>query len=40
MLAVGIGPVERVGKADYRYDQIAGLNLADILQGKENFADI
>ena len=31
MLAVGIGPVERVGKADFRYDSMAELDLAEIL---------
>lgn len=31
MVAVGIGPEERVGKADYRYDRVAEIRLADII---------
>lgn len=33
MLAIGIGPVERVGKAHYRYESVAQFNLQEILQG-------
>lgn len=31
MTAVGIGPEERVGKAHFRYDKVADINLDDIL---------
>jgi len=31
MVAIGIGPEERVGKAHYRYDTVADINLEDIL---------
>ncbi len=31
MLAIGIGPAERVGKAHYRYDTVADINLEEIL---------
>jgi beta-phosphoglucomutase len=31
MLAIGIGPTERVGKAHYRYDTVADIDLEEIL---------
>jgi len=33
MVAVGVGPEERVGKADYRYDQVKDINLDEIIGG-------
>ncbi|MDI3547437.1 MAG: beta-phosphoglucomutase [Halanaerobiales bacterium] len=35
MLAIGIGPEERVGKAHYRYDQVADIELEKILEVSE-----
>lgn len=35
MLAVGIGPQERVGKAHFRYDSTAQINLDEILTGEK-----
>ena len=32
MLAIGIGPVDRVGAADYVYDTIADVDLNEILE--------
>jgi HAD superfamily hydrolase (TIGR01509 family) len=33
MVAVGIGPEERVGQADFRYDTTADVDLDEILDG-------
>ncbi|MEJ6952123.1 beta-phosphoglucomutase [Natronospora cellulosivora (SeqCode)] len=31
MITVGVGPKERVGKADFRYDQVIDINIEEIL---------
>ncbi|MFW6306989.1 MAG: beta-phosphoglucomutase [Bacillota bacterium] len=33
MTSVGIGPRERVGKADYRYEQVKDIDLDEIIEG-------
>lgn len=35
MIAVGVGPEERVGKAHYRYDKVEDIDLDEIIEGEE-----
>ena len=35
MIAVGVGPGERVGKAHYRYDKVEDIDLDEIIEGEE-----